>query len=111
MSARPLIIHGPIAGHGRMNAALMAEAGLAIVADTPAELAGVLDRFARDDVAARRQGNRQHDELAGRTLDEDLRWIAGFVCPALPRWRVVLRRSADAVVAVALLAGAVGLLR
>lgn len=111
MSARPLIVHGPIAGHGRMNAALMAEAGLAIVADTPAELAGVLDRFARDEVAARRQGNRQHDELAGRSLDEDLRWIAGFACPALPRWRVVLRRSADAVVAVALLAGAVGLLR
>ncbi|WP_307849566.1 wax ester/triacylglycerol synthase domain-containing protein [Qaidamihabitans albus] len=42
---RAVLMHKPIAGHGRANAELMAEAGLARVCAAPGELAGVIREF------------------------------------------------------------------
>jgi UDP-N-acetylglucosamine:LPS N-acetylglucosamine transferase len=47
-SARPVLITDPVPGHGRDNANLMAAAGLALLAPTPASLTAAVGRLARD---------------------------------------------------------------
>lgn len=45
---RAVVLHNPIAGHGRANAALLAEAGLVRVCSTPGELADLVRELADD---------------------------------------------------------------
>lgn len=45
---RAVLMYRPIAAHGRANAALMAEAGLATVCDAPDQLQAVVGGFCRD---------------------------------------------------------------
>ena len=60
MCGRAVVLHNPIAGHGRANAALLAEAGLVRVCAKPGELAHLAGEFAQD-----RSGL---DELEARAL-------------------------------------------
>jgi UDP-N-acetylglucosamine:LPS N-acetylglucosamine transferase len=48
MCGRAVVLHNPIAGHGRANAALLAEAGLVRVCARPGELADLAGDLARD---------------------------------------------------------------
>jgi UDP-N-acetylglucosamine:LPS N-acetylglucosamine transferase len=48
MCGRAVVLHNPIAGHGRANAALLAEAGLVRVCTKPGELAHLAGEFAAD---------------------------------------------------------------
>jgi diacylglycerol O-acyltransferase / wax synthase len=72
-SARPVLITDPVPGHGRDNASLMASAGLALLAPTPASLTGTVSRLADDGRAvaalaaaasARATLRRREDDLA-----------------------------------------------
>jgi UDP-N-acetylglucosamine:LPS N-acetylglucosamine transferase len=58
---RAVVLHNPIAGHGRANAALMAEAGLVRVCARPGELADLAGALARD-----RRGLRELESKALR---------------------------------------------
>ncbi|MFC5995789.1 wax ester/triacylglycerol synthase domain-containing protein [Pseudonocardia hispaniensis] len=53
--ARPLLIFAPIAGHGRANAALLAQAGLATVCPGPAALAAAVAELMEPRCRAERQ--------------------------------------------------------
>jgi UDP-N-acetylglucosamine:LPS N-acetylglucosamine transferase len=70
-SGRPVVMFDPIAGHGRANAALMAEAGLARLARSPDELTGIIRELAAGRAArcgpdpVRPPGRRREDDLAG----------------------------------------------
>jgi UDP-N-acetylglucosamine:LPS N-acetylglucosamine transferase len=48
MCGRAVVLHNPIAGHGRANAALMAEAGLVRVCAEPGQLTDLVREFAHD---------------------------------------------------------------
>lgn len=72
-SARPVLITDPVPGHGRDNARLMAAAGLALLAPTPASLTSTVGRLADDPAAvaalaqagcARATLRRREDDLA-----------------------------------------------
>jgi UDP-N-acetylglucosamine:LPS N-acetylglucosamine transferase len=74
-SGRPVVMFDPIAGHGLANAELMASAGLAVLARSPAELTTTIHRLASDPAAragragaalAAATGRRREDDLAGR---------------------------------------------
>jgi UDP-N-acetylglucosamine:LPS N-acetylglucosamine transferase len=64
MCGRAVVLHNPIAGHGRANAALLAEAGLVRVCAKPGELTDLVREFA-------------HDQRGLRELESSARRYAG----------------------------------
>jgi diacylglycerol O-acyltransferase len=83
--ARPLLLFAPIAGHGRATAALLADAGLARVCPTPADLTAALADLACD-------GHREalvrslRARLAGTDLTADVAALAELRAhPGSPR--------------------------
>jgi len=69
---RPVIMFEPIAGHGRANARLMAEAGLAVLAETPAELTVIIGRLASDPHAAAELAGLALARAMDRRCEQDL---------------------------------------
>ncbi|MEU3269826.1 WS/DGAT domain-containing protein [Saccharomonospora sp. NPDC006951] len=80
---RAVVLHNPIAGHGRTNANLMAEAGLAIVCAGPGELAAVMRPGRAGELRALEAAAGRH---AGRLrLAEGLSTLAGVPTKARDR--------------------------
>ena len=79
-SSRPVIMFDPIAGHGRANAALMASAGLAWLAGSPAALTGTVRELASDPAACARQAGAALAG-AGPRLDDDLARLVALRSP------------------------------
>ena len=75
-SGRPVIMFEPIAGHGRANAELMAESGLALLAWSPAELTGTVRRLAGDPGAVTKLAGMALARAAGRRREQDLADLA-----------------------------------
>jgi UDP-N-acetylglucosamine:LPS N-acetylglucosamine transferase len=75
-SGRPLIMFEPIAGHGRANATLMAEAGLAVLAWSPAELTGAVRRLAGDPGAVAGLADAALARATDRCREQDLADLA-----------------------------------
>ena len=73
---RPVIMFDPIAGHGRANAELMASAGLALLALSPAELTTTIRRLAKDPAARTGQAVVGLADAAGRRREDDLAELA-----------------------------------
>jgi UDP-N-acetylglucosamine:LPS N-acetylglucosamine transferase len=73
---RPLLMHQPIAGHGKANAELMARAGLAEVCPADGDLARAVTRLRRepDRLAAMRRAATEH--CAAHDLVDGLRSLA-----------------------------------
>ncbi|GDY28689.1 wax ester/triacylglycerol synthase domain-containing protein [Gandjariella thermophila] len=83
---RPLLMHQPIAGHGRANAELMAEASLAEVCPAEGDLARAVARLRRepDRLAAMQRAAAEH--CAAHELADGLRAVAasGRGAPSRP---------------------------
>jgi UDP-N-acetylglucosamine:LPS N-acetylglucosamine transferase len=73
---RPAVMFDPIAGHGRANAELMASAGLALLALSPAELTATIRRLAKDPAARTGQAVAGLAGAAGRRREDDLAELA-----------------------------------
>jgi peptidoglycan/xylan/chitin deacetylase (PgdA/CDA1 family) len=86
-SERPLVIFDPIAGHGRAGAALMEDAGLAVVCRGPKELVRTVERLASDHLSIRRMQQVEHAYLRDKDLGRDLEAMAALAEPQVPRWR------------------------
>ncbi|MTD56471.1 glycosyltransferase [Amycolatopsis pithecellobii] len=82
---RPVLMHRPIAAHGRANAELMAEAGLAIVCDTDGELGdAVRELIAKPERwKAMAEAATRHCDSTG-ALEDGLRALAGITPAAAP---------------------------
>jgi diacylglycerol O-acyltransferase / wax synthase len=76
--AIPLIMFQPIAGHGRANAALMTSAGLAVKADSPAELTAAVSRLAKDPAALAELHEAVDAGRGHRQREEDLADLAAM---------------------------------
>ncbi|NIH80485.1 MGDG synthase family glycosyltransferase [Amycolatopsis viridis] len=76
--ARPVLMHRPIAAHGRANARLMAEAGLAMVCEADGELTAAVRQLIDTPGLAKTmtEAAARHLESAG-DLDDALRALAG----------------------------------
>jgi len=68
---RPVVMFDPIAAHGRANAELMAEAGVAILCRTPADLRATVGRLARDPDAMEPLRRRAMQAAADGTPSRD----------------------------------------
>jgi UDP-N-acetylglucosamine:LPS N-acetylglucosamine transferase len=77
-SGRPVVMFDPIAGHGRANAALMASAGLAWLAGSPAALTGTIGGLARDPAGCAEQAGVALAGAGGRGLEDDLARLAAL---------------------------------
>lgn len=77
-SGRPVIMFEPIAGHGRANADLMAEAGLALLAPSPPALTAVIRRLAAEPGAAARLAGAALARATGRRPEQDLADLAAL---------------------------------
>ncbi|GAA1264535.1 hypothetical protein GCM10009609_29670 [Pseudonocardia aurantiaca] len=78
--ARPLLLFAPIPGHGRANAALLADAGLARICPAPADLAAEV--AALTDPARRAAVSRRlRDRFAGTDLASDLATLGDLAPP------------------------------
>jgi UDP-N-acetylglucosamine:LPS N-acetylglucosamine transferase len=75
-SGRPVVMFDPIAGHGRANAAVMAEAGLAILTSGPAELTAVIRRLARVPGLRARHAELAVARATDRCREDDLAQLA-----------------------------------
>ncbi|GHF34157.1 UDP-N-acetylglucosamine:LPS N-acetylglucosamine transferase [Amycolatopsis bartoniae] len=75
---RPVLMHRPIAAHGRANAQLMADAGLAVVCETDGELAGAVRTLIAepDRWKAMAEAATRHCDSTG-ALEDSLRALAG----------------------------------
>jgi UDP-N-acetylglucosamine:LPS N-acetylglucosamine transferase len=73
----PTILADPLPGHGRANAARMAQAGLALVCATPADLTGAVRRLVEDPEFRTRLGDAASGYAGGRDLAADLRSSVG----------------------------------
>ncbi len=71
-SGRPVIMFEPIAGHGRANAELMADSGLALLAWSPAELSRTVRRLASNPRAAAALCDLALARATSRRREEDL---------------------------------------
>ena len=80
-SGRPVVMADPVAGHGRANATLMAEAGLALLAPSPAALTATVRGLARDPVTAVSRARANLAALAGRQREDDLAEFAALPPP------------------------------
>jgi UDP-N-acetylglucosamine:LPS N-acetylglucosamine transferase len=77
-SGRPVIMFEPIAGHGRANAELMADSGLALLAWSPAELSRTVRRLASNPRAAAELSDQALARATGRRREEDLADLAAL---------------------------------
>jgi UDP-N-acetylglucosamine:LPS N-acetylglucosamine transferase len=75
-SARPVVITDPVPGHGRDNARLMAAAGLALLAPTPASLTSTVGRLAGDREAVATLTRAATARATLRRLEDDLADLA-----------------------------------
>ncbi|MFB9905953.1 WS/DGAT domain-containing protein [Allokutzneria oryzae] len=75
-SGRFVLMHEPIAGHGRANAELMARAGLARVCAEPGELASAFQRLGTDPAAVRECERAVLRHLDAHRLEDGLRRLA-----------------------------------
>ena len=75
-SGRPVIMFEPIAGHGRANAELMAESGLALLAWSPAELTSTVRRLAADPGAVAELAGLALARATDRRREQDLADLA-----------------------------------
>lgn len=84
--ARPVLMVEPIAGHGRANAELMADAGLAELCEDADALARVLDRLLTDpdELHAVEQRVHEHLRVTGRFADQ-VAELADLRPPPRPR--------------------------
>jgi UDP-N-acetylglucosamine:LPS N-acetylglucosamine transferase len=80
-SCRPVIMFEPIAGHGRANAALMASAGLAQLAPSPAALTTAVRRLATDPAPGARQAAAALAGTGTRRREDDLADLAAVRAP------------------------------
>lgn len=92
---RPVIMHRPIAGHGRANADLMARAGLAIVRTEPGDLAKLVADLAGDPDRLDQLRRTALDYARARRVEDGLRALAARPTPRR-RYRL---RAADAIFA------------
>jgi diacylglycerol O-acyltransferase / wax synthase len=72
-----LVMFDPIAGHGRANAELMAAAGLARLAGSPAELTAAIRRLASDPAVRAQRAAAAVVAAGGRRPEDDLADLAG----------------------------------
>jgi len=91
-SGRPVLITDPVPGHGRDNATLMAAAGLAVLAPTPASLTSTVARLAGDAGAVAALATAARDRATLRRREDDLADLAALPLAerspsALPRPR------------------------
>ncbi|MFC4003520.1 wax ester/triacylglycerol synthase domain-containing protein [Prauserella oleivorans] len=82
---RAVVLHRPIAGHGRANAVLMADAGLATVCTLPGELARTIREYATNPAGLRAREDAAIAFARGRRLEDVLRAVAGTRAPARAR--------------------------
>ncbi|MBK1782797.1 wax ester/triacylglycerol synthase domain-containing protein [Prauserella cavernicola] len=82
---RAVLLHEPIAGHGRANARLLAEAGLARVCAEPGSLARTVREFAARPALRRGLEDAARAYVTQRGLDEDLRNFANLPATTRPR--------------------------
>ena len=75
---RPVVMFDPIAGHGRANAELMAAAGLALLARTPAELTATIRGLTSDPAALAEHAAAALTGAAGRRREDDLAELAAL---------------------------------
>jgi UDP-N-acetylglucosamine:LPS N-acetylglucosamine transferase len=75
-SGRPVVMFDPIAGHGRANAAVMAEAGLAILASGPADLTTIIRRLTVEPDLRGRYADRAVARATDRCREDDLARLA-----------------------------------
>lgn len=80
-SCRPVVMFAPIAGHGRANAALMASAGLAQLAPSPAALTTAVGRLASDPARGIRQAEAALAGTGTRRREDDLAELAAVPGP------------------------------
>jgi UDP-N-acetylglucosamine:LPS N-acetylglucosamine transferase len=81
----PAVLAGPLPGHGRANAARMAQAGLAVVCPTPADLAAAVRRLAADTGYRRRLASIAAAYSADRDLAADVRnAVDSLLTPSVP---------------------------
>ncbi|MBA8930680.1 UDP-N-acetylglucosamine:LPS N-acetylglucosamine transferase [Kutzneria viridogrisea] len=85
---RAVVLHEPIAGHGRANAALMADAGLATVCDQPGELTAWLHAVRADPDRLREQEERALRYTADHRIEDGLRHLVA-AGPSYPVGRVL----------------------
>jgi len=93
-SARPLALFDPIAGHGRANAELMSRAGLAVVCRDAADLLRAVEEMSEDPDRGAGLRSAQKRHLEGKSLDEDLRFLADAPRAGANRARWSRRRVA-----------------
>jgi diacylglycerol O-acyltransferase len=79
-SARAVLMFEPIAGHGKANAALMAQAGLADVCEGPAELVAALRALAAEPARLAAAEQRALTHIGALDFDAEVAAL-----PALPR--------------------------
>ena len=77
-SGRPVIMFDTIAGHGRANASVMAEAGLAILASSVAGLTAAIRRLAREPDLRARHAERAVARATDRRREDDLAQLAAL---------------------------------
>lgn len=83
-SARPVLLFDPIAGHGRANAALMEQAGLALVCHGIPELKSTVAELIADEGRVARMRAAELAHLEGRDLGDDLALLAAAEPLPLP---------------------------
>jgi UDP-N-acetylglucosamine:LPS N-acetylglucosamine transferase len=71
-AGRLVVMSDPVAGHGRANAELMAAAGLALLAPTPAELTAVIRWLADDPDTVAMRTKTALDWAAEHKIEDDL---------------------------------------
>jgi UDP-N-acetylglucosamine:LPS N-acetylglucosamine transferase len=77
-SGRPVVMFDPIAGHGRANAAVMAEAGLAILTSSAADLTAVIRRLAGEPDLRARHADLALARATERCREDDLAELAAL---------------------------------
>ena len=75
-SGRPLLLFDPIAGHGKANADLMEQAGLAIVCPTMTDLTTTARELIAEPGRLARMRADEASHLADRSLGDDLKYMA-----------------------------------
>lgn len=76
-AARPLVLFDPIAGHGKANAAMMEQAGLAVVCPGSAELRSTVRELANNDIRVEGLRRAELAQVRGKDLARDLASLLG----------------------------------
>jgi UDP-N-acetylglucosamine:LPS N-acetylglucosamine transferase len=80
-AARPVVITDPVAGHGRANARLLGDTGLALLAPDPESLTATVRRLAGDPGQLAAQAMKSLNHTTGRCREDDLADLAGAAAP------------------------------